>query len=187
MPFRDRIKELRRVPARALRPNPRNWRRHPPRQRAALRAVLDEVGFADALLARELPDGSLELIDGHLRAETTPDQEVPVLVLDLSAAEADKLLAVLDPLAAMAERDDARFAELIASIDTSNEALRRVWDDLLPETDIPLSPGPSAELPAAIAVPESYQLLVDCRDEADQRALFERLRGEGYTCRVLTL
>jgi len=56
-----------------------------------------------ALLARELPDGALELIDGHLRAETTPDQEVPVLVLDVTEEEAAKLLAVIDPLGAMAE------------------------------------------------------------------------------------
>ncbi len=61
--------------------------------------VLAEMGYADALLARELPDGSLELIDGHLRAETTPDMEVPVLILDLDDAEAAKLLALHDPLA----------------------------------------------------------------------------------------
>jgi hypothetical protein len=62
--FRDRIKELRRVAARELVPNPRNWRRHPARQAAALRSVLEEVGYADALLARQLPDGRLMLIDG---------------------------------------------------------------------------------------------------------------------------
>ena len=33
----------------------------------AVRGVLAEIGYADALLARELPDGSLQLIDGHLR------------------------------------------------------------------------------------------------------------------------
>ncbi len=44
--FRDRIKKLRRVPARELIPNPRNWRRHPARQAAALRSVLEEVGYA---------------------------------------------------------------------------------------------------------------------------------------------
>ena len=81
--FRDRIKELRRVAARELVPNPKNWRRHPARQAAALRGVLQEIGYADALLARLLPDGRLMLIDGHLRAETTPDQLVPVLVLDV--------------------------------------------------------------------------------------------------------
>ncbi len=88
MNVRDRIKELRRVPAGKLRPNAKNWRKHPQAQQDALRGVLAEIGYADALLARELPDGSLELIDGHLRAETTPDMEVPVLVVDLDEKEA---------------------------------------------------------------------------------------------------
>ena len=30
------------------------------------------------------------LVDGHLRAETTPDSEVPVLVLDFKAEEAER-------------------------------------------------------------------------------------------------
>jgi hypothetical protein len=48
-----------------------------------------------------LPDGRLEIVDGHLRAETAPEQMVPVLVLDLDEEESDKLLLTLDPLAAM--------------------------------------------------------------------------------------
>ena len=66
MNIRDRVKELRRVPASQLRPSPKNWRTHPKEQADALRGLLAEVGFAGAALARELPDGSLELIDGHL-------------------------------------------------------------------------------------------------------------------------
>ncbi|HJU27891.1 MAG TPA: hypothetical protein VJ718_01895, partial [Candidatus Binataceae bacterium] len=71
--IRDRVRELRRVRARDLAPNPKNWRRHPKAQADALRGLLSEVGYADALLVRELADGRLMLIDGHLRAETTPD------------------------------------------------------------------------------------------------------------------
>ncbi len=67
MPIRDRIVELRRVPAAELRANPKNWRRHPETQARALRSVLEQVGYAGALLARETAEG-LELIDGHLRA-----------------------------------------------------------------------------------------------------------------------
>ena len=80
-PIRDRVRELRRVPARELKPNPRNWRTHPAGQRSALAGLLAEVGYAAALVARELPDGTLELIDGHLRAETTPEAIVPVLIV----------------------------------------------------------------------------------------------------------
>ena len=111
MQIRDRIKDFRRVKASQLRPHPKNWRTHPAAQQDALRGVLAEIGYAGALLARELPDGSLELIDGHLRAETTPDMEVPVLVLDLDEREAAKLLALHDPLAGMAEANEEVLAD----------------------------------------------------------------------------
>src|ERR1700735_2417910 len=87
--IRDRIKTLRRVPAKELLPNPKNWRRHPKAQTEALRDLLVQIGYADALIARELQDGTLMLIDGHLRRDTTPDAIVPVLVLDVSEEEAD--------------------------------------------------------------------------------------------------
>lgn len=124
--IRDRIKELRRVRAADLVRNPRNWRRHGRAQTEALRGLLAEVGYADALLAREMADGSLMLIDGHLRAETTPDSEVPVLVLDLDEAEADKLLLTLDPLAAMAERDADRIKALLETVQTSSPAVEQL-------------------------------------------------------------
>ena len=52
MKIRDRIKELRRVKAGRLRPHPNNWRVHPKDQQDALRGLLAEIGYADALLAR---------------------------------------------------------------------------------------------------------------------------------------
>jgi DNA modification methylase len=156
--IRDRIKELRRVPARELLPNPRNWRRHPKTQVAALRGLLNEVGYADALLARELPDGKLMLIDGHLRKETTPDQEVPVLVLDVSEGEADKILLTLDPLAAMAESDSERIKSLLATVQTDSEAveelLRRTAGDQLWEL---IHPSDTVEPPAQIDRAAEFQ------------------------------
>src|SRR4029077_13021026 len=101
MNIRDRIKELRRVRAGNLRPHPKNWRTHPEAQQNALRGILAEVGYVDALMVRALPDGSLQIVDGHLRAETTPDALVPVLVVDLDDQEAEKVLATFDPLGAM--------------------------------------------------------------------------------------
>jgi len=126
MNIRNRVKSLRMVPASDLRPNPKNWRTHPKAQADALRGVLAEVGLADACLARELPDGSLMLIDGHLRAETLGDGDVPVLILDVNEAEADKILATLDPLAAMADSDAAKFEELLHTVNTSSQALQEL-------------------------------------------------------------
>jgi ParB-like chromosome segregation protein Spo0J len=123
MKIKDRIRELRRVKASELVPNPRNWRVHPKEQTAALKGLLQEVGYADALLARELPDGKLMLVDGHLRAETTPNVEVPVLILDVTEAEADKILLTLDPLAGMAEANKAAIEELLKTVTTESEAV----------------------------------------------------------------
>lgn len=187
MQFRDRVKELRRVPVSELRPHPRNWRTHPDAQRNALRGVLAEVGYVDALLARELPDGALQLIDGHLRAETTPEAVVPVLVLDVSDEEADKILLTHDPLAAMAEVDHDRLADLLQSARFASPQLEQMLDDLARQ-----AAGTVAALEAAadrpeVNIPESYQVVVECDDEADQQAMYQRMRDEGRRCRVLTL
>ena len=126
---RNRIQELRFVRADTLIPHEKNWRTHPKGQRDALEGILAEVGYADALLARETPEG-LVLIDGHLRAETTPDQDVPVLVLDVTEAEADLLLASLDPLAAMGGVAGDKLAELLERLRPQSESLQAMLDDL---------------------------------------------------------
>lgn len=185
MRIRDRIREFRRVPASQLRPNPKNWRTHPKRQQDALRGVLAEIGYADALLARELPDGSLELIDGHLRAETTPDQEVPVLVLDVDDDEAAKLLALLDPLAALAEPNHEALADLLAQLETENEAVQAVLDEMLPSSPIELDSDTDTR--PDVVIPQVFQIVVECRDEGQQKELFERFTAEGLKCRLLNL
>jgi hypothetical protein len=121
--IRDRIKELRRVPASQLQPNPKNWRKHPEAQANALRGVLAEVGIASAVLARETPEGGLMLIDGHLRTETLHNAEIPVLVLDVSEEEADKILATFDPLGAMAESDADALRALLEEVETGSQEL----------------------------------------------------------------
>lgn len=140
MQIRDRVRELRRVRAGDLTPNPKNWRTHPKAQADALRGILAEVGYADALLARELPDGSLILVDGHLRAETTPDQEVPVLVLDINEAEADKLLLSLDPLAALAETNAVALDQLLREVNTGSEGLQQMYADLAANAKLYVDP-----------------------------------------------
>ena len=100
-----------------------HWRRHSEAQVEALNGRLEEIGYADALLVRELPDGRFMLIDGHLGAVTTPDVTVPVLVLDLDEAEAEKLLLTLDPLASLAERDGERIKSLPETVQTGSQAV----------------------------------------------------------------
>src|SRR5450631_4866196 len=101
--IRNRIKSHRRVRAGDLIPHELNFRHHPEAQKSALDAIYREIGFARSLLAYELPDGRLKLIDGHLRRDIDPDMEVEVEVLDVNDDEARALLLSIDPLAALAE------------------------------------------------------------------------------------
>jgi len=137
--IRDRIVDLRRVKACDLEPNPHNWRTHPDSQRAAMRAVLEEVGYVDVAIARELPDGRLELLDGHLRRDLTPDAEIPVVVVDVDDQEAAKVLATLDPLAAMAQKDAEQYDSLLETLEPELEAFRELLEDLANQPHVALN------------------------------------------------
>ena len=46
---------------------------------------------------------------------------------------------------------------------------------------------PGNRPPAKPALPELWQLLIQCRDEKDQERLYRELEERGYRCRVLIL
>lgn len=188
MKIRDRIKELRRVPGSQLAPNPKNWRTHPAAQLDALRGVLAEVGFAGAHLARELADGSLQLIDGHARAEIVGDAVVPVLVTDLSEQEADKILATFDPIGAMAGADTGKLAELLESVRFDSPAIESMLDSLkvdngiladrteVQEDEIPEAPADPITKPGDLWILGEHRLL--CGDSTKAEDVARLMAGE---------
>tara|TARA_B100000809_G_scaffold100422_1_gene98941 strand:+ start:1880 stop:2389 length:510 start_codon:yes stop_codon:yes gene_type:complete len=135
MKIRDRIKKLVRVPASELLPNPKNWRVHPESQQNALRGVLAEVGIADAVLARETKNG-LQLIDGHLRADIDPSIKWPVLVLDVTEEEADKILLTHDPVSTMAEANIDQLETLLDEVNLEFAGAEELLDKLALESGL---------------------------------------------------
>ena len=184
MGTRNRNLAVRRVKASSLAPHPRNWRLHPPGQRRALESLLDEVGFVGTLVAYELPDGRLQLIDGHLRRETLGDEEVDVAIVDLSPEEAAKVLATFDPLAALAEADERQLAALLEQVRTQSDAVAQMLARLAAESAAAVREVRERSTPRLV---ERWQVLVDCANEAEQRAVYERLASEGMRCRLLVM
>ncbi len=189
MEIRDRVRELRRVRAGDLKGAPWNWRRHGEVQRSAVVGSLEELGITDPLKVRELADGSLELWDGHLRqdilAAVGPDTLVPVVVTDLSEAEAKKANLVHDPLAGMAEPDPDKLAALLDDVEVENDALQAVLDELAEATGLGADePEEEADTDPQLGGLE-YRVIVRCADEQQQAALVERLEGEGFQCQPL--
>jgi hypothetical protein len=180
--IRNRIKAHRKVRASDLVPREWNYRVHPELQRAVLAGIYQEVGFARSLLAYELPDGRLKLIDGHLRRDIDPAMAVEVEVLDVNDAEARQLLLTIDPLASLAQQQEQLRERLLAITPTNSADLQAAWraaaDGLL-ET-------PHWNLPRDIQdVPEQFVILVTCRDEKHQVELLGRFTNEGLPCKAL--
>jgi hypothetical protein len=113
---------------------------------------LEDIGFADAVIARETDDG-LELIDGHLRQEVMGDQVVPVLIVDVTEEEADKMLLTYDPLAMMAHADTDQLLHLLRDTQFESKAVNDMLEavangERLPMPDLtePVEdPGPQID------------------------------------------
>jgi hypothetical protein len=109
------------IEAGSLADNPRNWRRHPKGQMNALKATMDEVGWAGALLYNETTQ---RLIDGHARKNAVdPRKIVPVLIGRWTPEQEKKILLTLDPLATMAEVDTVALEGLMEDVDLSGKGL----------------------------------------------------------------
>lgn len=128
--IRNRIVETKKIRASELVDNAKNWRTHPEKQRAALRGAVDDLGQVQAVTVRKLPNGKYDLIDGHLRKEVFGDEPIVVNVTDLSAKEADKALLTLDPLAAMAGKNNEALSKLLASTAFDNADLQKVLEQM---------------------------------------------------------
>jgi hypothetical protein len=181
MNIRNRIKTHRRIRAGELVPHEFNFRTHDDGQRAALAALYAQVGFARSLLAYELPDGRLKLIDGHLRRDMDPDMEVEVEVLDVTEDEARTLLLSIDPLAALAETQQQLRDRLQEIVPEVPEELRLAWEAAARAA----VETPRANHRPASSLPGQFAVLIPCRDEAHQVELLARFRREGMECKAL--
>jgi len=130
--WRSRITGSGTEDARALVANPRNWRRHPKHQADALTGMLDQVGWVQQVIVNSRTG---LLVDGHLRVELAVrhgETDVPVVYVDLTEQEEALVLASLDPLAALATKDDAAFRALLESVSIDDNALLVMLDRLAP-------------------------------------------------------
>ena len=182
-PWRRRIVEHVQVRAGDLVPHPMNPRIHPDVQKTTLLAALNRLGLARSVLARRLPDGQLQILDGHLRASLDPHAILDVEVVDVGDTEAQELLLTLDPLSGLAVTDAETAARLLELCPVDDPHLKALWEQLAcKEADLPLQEPEGKE----DAWATQHQVLVTCAGEEAQRALMEELGRRGFDCRALT-
>lgn len=128
-------------PASQFLANPANFRRHPPKQRAAVNASLKQLGWLQNVIENTVTGN---LIDGHERvwqALQNGDADVPYIQVDLSPEEERLALAVYDPISALAETDSEQLNALLSEVQTEEPALQELLAELAAANKIkPLSP-----------------------------------------------
>jgi DNA modification methylase len=151
-PWANRVLAHGTEPAGKLLPNDSNWRRHNLAQQRALAAAIGEVGLvADVIVNLRGSEAWGDkknvktLVDGHLRAALALQRgertELPVAYVDLEPDEERLVLATLDPIGAMAEADQAKLGELLASLESQDEQVRALLESIACQQRV--------ELPAA--------------------------------------
>ena len=119
--WKNRIVEVGEADPRTLVPNPRNWRKHPLRQREAVSGAIGELGWVVPVIVNRTTG---RLLDGHLRVSLAAgrgDATVPVAYVELNEAEELAALATIDPLGDLARRDGEELHQLIEQITVTDE------------------------------------------------------------------
>jgi len=179
------------LPPESLRPAPYNPRTIDPRSLRRLAALLDRHGFVVPVVARR--EDRL-VIAGHQRLRANalrrhPAREVPVLLLEgVSDTRAKALNVALNNERAQGRFDAPRLAELLAEISRDEPDPAGATGFPAAEIDELMSEFVEAASAAeAIELPVCHQVVVEVASEDQQRRLYERMTGEGFRCRLLTL
>ena len=170
-------------------PYARNSRTHSDAQVAQIAASVREFGWTNPVLV----DGENGIIAGHgriLAARKLGMDEVPCIELaGLTDTQrrayiiADNKLALNggwdDELLALelGELNAAEFDMALIGFDAGELSAAMGLDE---ELD-----GEAPKIDEGIDYKEKFAIIVDCADEAEQQATFERLDSMGFTCKVL--
>jgi len=182
MKYRQRIKQHRRVKAADIKPHPLNWRTHPDGQRAAVMALVEEVGIARSGLAYDDPEWGLTMIDGHGRREWMPDEELEVEILDVTRDETQKLLLRMNPLAALAGQDEAALEQLREATAADSPILTQLWQSLSTEAGAAQALTDGAD-DREQETAEQFLVLITCKNEKHQEQVLAECQKRGWKCK----
>ena len=123
--------------------------------------------------------------DGEQRAEVCKQHGefyAPVLRLPVSDVDRRMLRQILNKLKGKhnKELDNAEYIRILQQSEKDDlKALLESVGERFPED--------SDEREFSLTIPETYEIIVECKDEANQKSIFEKLKLEGYKLRILTL
>lgn len=170
-------------------PYARNSRTHSDAQVAQIAASVREFGWTNPVLV----DGENGIIAGHgrvLAARKLGMEEAPCIELaGLTDTQRRAYIIADNKLALNGGWDDELLALELGELNAADFDMALVGFDagelsaamgLDEELD-----GGAPKIDEGIDYKEKFAVIVDCADEAEQQATFERLDSMGFTCKVL--
>ena len=166
---------------RLLQSDQQNPNRTTIRQKEQIWSSLQKYGWAYPVITNR--DGVYA--DGEQRAEVCKQHGefyVPVLRLPVTDVDRRLLRQILNKLKGKhnKELDAAEYFRIMEAgeKDYLKALLAAVGEKLSDDL---------AEQEYSVTIPGTYEIIVECTDEGDQRSIFEKLKSEGYKLRILTL
>ncbi len=143
---------------------------------------LQKYGWTYPILANK--DGIL--VDGEQRSEICKQHQefyAPVLRLPVTDVDRRMLRQILNKLKGKHDKelDAAEYVRILQQGEGDDLKL------LLESVGESLPEELSGEKKSPSMIPDSYELLIECRNEAEQQQYYEKLKSEGYRVRVLNL
>lgn len=171
------------LPLADLKPNPRNYRKHPEEQIEQLAASIKEFGQPRPILVRK--ENSM-IVGGHgvsMAMHAAGKTEARVLLWDVDQDTADAFMIADNEHSKNAIDDDEMLAALMRQMDRDDYTALGMDDNRVEKLLDPdkLSGGSGA----GAGDGGICQILVDCENEAHQAALLEKFNNEGLQCRAL--
>lgn len=170
--------------------DPKNARKHTPRNVGTIVSALHEVGAARSIVIDEdgvvlagnaTLDAAAEAGITRLRVIETDGQELVAVKRTGLTAEQKTRLALYDNRAAeLAEWDVDVLRDLVESNMVDGMFTAEELGALIPE----LMPSANDD---AIAIQNDikYLVMVECTDEQAQQSLFQELQERGYSCKLI--
>jgi ParB-like chromosome segregation protein Spo0J len=132
-----------------------------------------------------LTNSELRVADGQQRVTAMKElgmTECSVIRLPVKDVDRRLLRQVLNKLRGKhnKELDSAEYLRIIE--EGEKEDLKALLESVGEKLPIEVD-----DREVSFSVPETYEIIVECKNEADQKAKFEKLKLEGYKLRILTL
>lgn len=175
--------EMRKVPIGKLNPAPYNPRvelKPEDKEYQAIKNSIESFGYLDPIVWNE---NTGNIVSGHQRYQILKDKgetelEVMVVHFDIDKEKACNLAMNK----AVGLWDNDKLNELLEEMkETAWDMSEFGFDDMPePETD-------ADDRDMSDSYKESFQVIIDCNNEDEMEATFNKLTQEGYSCRLSTL